>query len=95
MSSKAYFNQVALKWDQMQESCFSETVREKVFSVAGIQTGKMAADIGAGIGFIYEGLIRRGLHVIVVDQPEAHFYRRPNPESIFYCPASGFPKTPG
>ena len=34
------------------------------------QKGKIAADIGAGTGFITEGLIRKGLKVIAVDQSE-------------------------
>jgi len=34
-------------------------------------TGKNSSDIGAGTGFITEGLIRKGLKVIAVDQSEA------------------------
>jgi len=71
MSSKDYFDQVAQKWDKMREGFFSEAVREKAFSVAGLQTGKMAADIGAGSGFMTEGLLRKGIRVIAVDQSEA------------------------
>jgi len=71
MSSKDYFDQVAQKWDQMREGFFSEAVREKAFSVAAIQAGKIAADIGAGSGFITEGLLRKGIHVIAIDQSEA------------------------
>jgi len=71
MTSKEYFDQVAHQWDRMRASFFSESVREKAFSVAGVQEGKVAADIGAGTGFITEGLIRKGLQVIAVDQSEA------------------------
>lgn len=71
MSSKDYFDQVAREWDKMRESFFSEAVREKALSVAGIQTGKIAADIGAGSGFMTERLLRRGVQVIAVDQSEA------------------------
>jgi ubiquinone/menaquinone biosynthesis C-methylase UbiE len=70
MGTKNYFDQVAREWDKMRESFFSEAVREKAFSVAGLETGKMAADIGAGSGFMTEGLIRRGIQVIAVDQSE-------------------------
>jgi len=55
----------------MREGFFSEAVRNKAFSTAGVQKGKIAADIGAGTGFITEGLIRNGLKVIAVDQSEA------------------------
>ena len=71
MSSKKYFDDVASQWDKMQESFFSEAVREKAYTVANIQSGEIAADIGAGTGFITEGLIQRGLRVIAIDQSEA------------------------
>ncbi|WP_203218967.1 methyltransferase domain-containing protein [Geoglobus acetivorans] len=54
----------------MRKSFFSETVREKALSVAGVEKGRTAADIGAGTGFITEGLVRKGLRVIAVDRSE-------------------------
>ena len=54
MNSKKYFDKVSSQWDDMRKSFFSESVREKAFSVAGIQAGKIAADIGAGTGFMTE-----------------------------------------
>ncbi len=71
MNSKAYFDQVAHQWDKMRGSFFSEAVRDKALSIGGVQVGQSAADIGAGSGFITEGLIREGLQVIAVDQSEA------------------------
>ncbi|MBI3963352.1 MAG: methyltransferase domain-containing protein [Deinococcus sp.] len=71
MSSKPYFDAVAQQWDQMRQSFFSEAVREKAIAVAGVQPGKLAADIGAGTGFITQGLLQNGLQVIAVDQSEA------------------------
>lgn len=71
MSSKAYFNQVAPDWDKMRTEFFPEQVRGKAYAVAGIQKGEQAADIGAGTGFIAEGLILKGLRVVAVDQSEA------------------------
>lgn len=71
MGSKQYFDKVAEQWDEMRESFFSENVREKAFTVATVQQGKLAADIGAGTGFITGGLVQRGLRVIAVDQSEA------------------------
>lgn len=70
MSDKAYFDKIAQQWDRLRESFFSEKIREKAFSLADVQEGKIAADIGAGSGFITEGLIGRGLKVIAVDQSE-------------------------
>ena len=50
---------------------FSEKVREAAYKAADIKSGKLAADIGAGTGFVTKGLVRQGLEVIAVDQSEA------------------------
>jgi ubiquinone/menaquinone biosynthesis C-methylase UbiE len=71
MNSKTYFDQIASEWDQMQQSFFSDTVRDKALATAGVKAGQVAADIGAGSGFITAGLLERGLKVIAVDQSEA------------------------
>ncbi len=71
MSSKDYFDRVAQDWDEMRENFFSDEVRVTALSTAAVQKGKIAADIGAGTGFISEGLIQAGLQVIAVDQSEA------------------------
>lgn len=71
MSSRKYFDEVAQDWDGMRQSFFSEAVREKAISVAGVKQGGVAADIGAGTGFMTEALLQRGLKVITVDQSEA------------------------
>lgn len=70
MSSKAFFNEIANQWDEMRTSYFSSQVREKSFDIAKLEAGKTAADIGAGTGFITEGLLKRNLNVVVVDQSE-------------------------
>ena len=70
MGSKNYFDNVATQWDNMRKDFFSESIREKAFSVAGIEKGKVCADIGAGTGFVTEGLIKSGLKVIAVDQSD-------------------------
>lgn len=71
MSSRQYFGEVAHQWDKIRETFFSEAVREKAISIASVQPSKLAADIGAGTGFLTQGLIQRGLRVIAVDQSEA------------------------
>ncbi len=68
--SKLYFSKVARQWDNMRKSFFSDSVRERVYSVAGIKAGDVVADIGAGTGFLTEGLINKGVLVIAVDQSE-------------------------
>lgn len=71
MGSKVYFDQVAEQWDEMREGFFSEAVREEALAVAGVQAGQLAADIGAGTGFVTAGLVCSGLRVIAVDQSAA------------------------
>jgi ubiquinone/menaquinone biosynthesis C-methylase UbiE len=69
--SQAYFDRVAPFWDGMRASLFSEAVREKACEVAQVVAGRLAADLGAGTGFITEALLARGLRVIAVDQSPA------------------------
>jgi ubiquinone/menaquinone biosynthesis C-methylase UbiE len=71
LESRQYFDTVAPQWDNLREGFFSEAVREKAFVVAGVMPGKLAADIGAGSGFVTEGLLGCGLCVIAVDRSEA------------------------
>lgn len=68
--SKTYFNEIAENWDEMRASFFSEDVREVAYSLAEIQKGKVAADIGAGTGYVSEGLLKAELKVIAIDQSE-------------------------
>ena len=70
MDSKIYFKDVASQWDNMRKSFFSEDIREKAYEIANVKEGKLAADIGAGTGFVTEGLLEKGLRVIAVDQSE-------------------------
>lgn len=70
MSSKQYFEDVAGKWDEMRSSFFPESVREKAVEKAGVKVGSVAADLGAGSGFVTEELLKRGAKVIAVDQAE-------------------------
>lgn len=67
MGSKEYFKDVASQWDTMRKGFFSDDIREKACSAANVQQGKIAADIGAGTGFITEALLNHGLKVIAVD----------------------------
>jgi Methylase involved in ubiquinone/menaquinone biosynthesis len=70
LNSKEYFKEVANQWDTMREDFFSDEIREKAYTTAEVEVGKLAADIGAGTGFITEGLLRKGLKVIAVDQSD-------------------------
>lgn len=68
MSGTEYFKEVATKWDTMRKGFFSNNVREKAYAVAGVTEGNTAADLGAGTGFLTEGLVNLGARVIAVDE---------------------------
>jgi SAM-dependent methyltransferase len=44
MTSKEYFNQVAHQWDEMRASFFSESVREKAYSMANLPISDETVD---------------------------------------------------
>jgi ubiquinone/menaquinone biosynthesis C-methylase UbiE len=71
MNNKDFFEKVANQWDEMRKSFFSDNVREKALAVSDVESGQLAADIGAGTGFITEALVQKGLKVIAVDQSGA------------------------
>ncbi|WP_207732237.1 class I SAM-dependent methyltransferase [Heliobacterium chlorum] len=68
--SKEYFDRVADKWDDMRQEFFSDKIREKAYCIANLVKGTLAADIGAGTGYVTEGLTEKGVKVIAVDQSE-------------------------
>lgn len=68
--SKEYFDEVASNWDNMRNDFFSDEVRLAAYKAANVEEGKLAADIGAGTGFVTEGLINNNVKVIAVDQSE-------------------------
>lgn len=70
METNEYFAGVAERWDHMRQGFFSAEVRTAAFRAANISTDSIlmtAADIGAGTGFMTEGLVKAGLEVIAVD----------------------------
>jgi C_GCAxxG_C_C family probable redox protein len=71
MNSRGYFETVAPQWEQMRRDFFSDNLRDIALTEADIQPGRIAADIGAGSGFISRGLAARGAQVIAVDQSPA------------------------
>ena len=67
MEANAYFETVAPNWDVMRQGFFSSRVRDFAVGVAEVRQGYLAADIGAGTGFMTEGLVAAGARVIAVD----------------------------
>ncbi len=69
--SKPYFDALGDEWDGLRKGFFSESLREKALDLAGVESGQIAADLGAGTGFVTGALINRGLRVIAIDQSPA------------------------
>lgn len=63
----SYFDEIAPTWDEVRRALFTDEVRRKALDAGAVQRGKVAADVGAGTGFLSEGLLARGLRVIAVD----------------------------
>ncbi|HJW90203.1 MAG TPA: methyltransferase domain-containing protein [Anaerolineales bacterium] len=65
--SQAYFDQVAGRWDELRTSMFSEAVRTAALSHAGLHPNATAVDLGAGTGFVAQGLAPWVAKVHVID----------------------------
>ena len=65
---KKYFDEVASQWDSMSKEFYSVAVRERILSMVTADPGIMVADLGAGTGFISEGLVDSPASIIAVDQ---------------------------
>ncbi len=65
--SQSYFSQVAREWDALRASMYSDAVRDAALKRAALHPHAIVADIGAGTGFLAQGLAPRAAKVHVVD----------------------------
>ena len=68
--TREYFESVADKWDDMRRLFFGEGVRNAAIAAADIGSSSIVADVGTGTGFIAEGALAAGAHVIGVDSSD-------------------------
>lgn len=68
MKSKDYFDGISNEWDEIRQSFFSDSIREKMCEAAQVKEGLTAA--GAGTGFVTEELLNRKHRVIAIDQSQ-------------------------
>jgi ubiquinone/menaquinone biosynthesis C-methylase UbiE len=74
-----YFASVATQWDDLRASMFTEAVRSAALERAGLHLQSIAADLGAGTGFISQGLAPLVEKVHLVDNsPEMLAVARQN-----------------
>ena len=69
--SASYFEKVAPQWDELRSDYFTEAVREAAIAKAYLHPEMIAADIGAGTGFIAAGLAPLVKQVYVLDGSSA------------------------
>ncbi len=65
--SRSYFAQVTEQWDMLRATMYSDAVREAALVQAALDPQAVAADIGAGTGFLAQGLAPCVARVHVVD----------------------------
>lgn len=65
--SKAYFDQVASRWETMRKSMFGDDLRQAALERAGLSPQAVAVDLGAGAGFLARGLAPLVSRVHVID----------------------------
>ncbi len=66
--SKDYFDEIGGQWDEMGPTFFTPAIRELALARANVEAGSVAADVGAGTGYVTEELSARGVRVIAIDQ---------------------------
>jgi len=77
--SQTYFAQVADQWDTLRAGMFSEAVRSAALERAALHPKAVAVDLGAGTGFIAQGLAPLVARLHVVDNsPEMLAVARQN-----------------
>jgi ubiquinone/menaquinone biosynthesis C-methylase UbiE len=77
--SQQYFDQVAGEWDSLQASMFGDAVREAAIERAGLHPEAVVVDLGAGAGFLSQGLAPQVARLHVIDQsPEMLAVARQN-----------------
>lgn len=63
MSSKQYFDAIAVEWNSMRSEYFKDEVRDKVLEKLDIEN-KIVGDLGCGTGFISMGLASRNPSIV-------------------------------
>ncbi len=90
--SLEYFNTIASQWDTMRRTFFGTGLRDEAISRAGLTRGSVVVDLGAGSGFITEGLAGMPVRIIAIDQSPAMLevmkIKFSGKESITYKPGS-------
>jgi len=69
--SSSYFQKVSAQWDSLRAGYFPNTLREALFEKAYLRPEMVAADVGAGTGFVSAALAPLVKHVHLLDASAA------------------------
>ncbi|EKQ51622.1 MULTISPECIES: methyltransferase domain-containing protein [unclassified Clostridium] len=68
MSSREYFDSIAIDWNKMRSEYFKDEVRERILQKLEVNN-KVIGDLGCGTGFISLGLVSKNPNIIFsIDQ---------------------------
>ena len=66
-----YFATVAQKWDELRAGFFTEAMRDDAIARASLPTNAVVADVGAGTGFVLQGLLSHAHRLVGFDASAA------------------------
>lgn len=64
MSSKEYFDNIAVNWNEMRSEYFKDEVREKILQRLDVKN-KVVGDLGCGTGFISLGIASKNPNIVL------------------------------
>jgi SAM-dependent methyltransferase len=66
--SRVYFDGLGASWDELRREFYPTSTRDRALDRLTLGSGHVAADVGAGTGFLTEALVARGLKVLAIDR---------------------------
>jgi len=81
MSSREYFDNIAMSWNKMRSEYFRDEVREKILRKIDVKN-KVIGDLGCGTGFITLGLASKNPHIVFAIDQSLNMLKELKKESI-------------
>jgi len=81
MSSREYFDNIAINWNKMQSEYFKDEVRDKILRKIDVKN-KAIGDLGCGTGFISLGLASKNPYVVFAVDQSLNMLKELRKESI-------------
>ena len=81
MSSREYFDNIAINWDQIRSEYFKDEIREKILRKIDVKN-KVIGDLGCGTGFISLGIASKNPYIVFAVDQSLNMLRELKKESI-------------